>query len=77
MTIRSGGRPRDARAPQAHPYDPDAYATEIIPPYSEPVRPWRARRSERLGGGGGGIGGIVKFLIFALVLGGIVLARRC
>ncbi len=74
MTIRSGGRPRDARAPHAHPYDPEAYATEAIPPYSEPVT--RGGRGDRNGsrGGGGGIGGIVKFLIFALVLGGIVLA---
>ena len=73
MTIRSGGRPRDARAPHAHPYDPDAYATEAIPPYSEPVK--RSGRNGRgSGGGGGGIGGIVKFLVFALVLGGIVLA---
>jgi len=72
MTIRSGGRPRDARAPHAHPYDPDAYATEAIPPYSEPVK--RSGRNGRGSGGGGGIGGIVKFLVFALVLGGIVLA---
>ena len=69
MTIRSGGRPRDARAPQAHPYDPDAYATDIIPPYSEPVR--RGGRDGRGGGGGGGgLGGLIKFLVFALVLGG-------
>jgi UPF0755 protein len=71
MTIRSGGRPRDARAPQAHPYDPDAYATDIIPPYSEPIR--RGGRNGRGGGGGGGLGGLIKFLVFALVLGGIVL----
>ena len=37
MTIRSGGRPRDGRATQARPYDPDAYATETIPEFSEPV----------------------------------------
>ena len=37
MTIRSGGRPRDGRASYAHPYDPDAYATESIPEYSEPI----------------------------------------
>jgi UPF0755 protein len=74
MTIRSGGRPRDARAPQAHPYDADAYATEAIPPYSEPVS--RGGRGDRNGSGrgGGGVAGIVKFLIFALILGGIVLA---
>ena len=72
MTLRSGGSPRDARTPQAHPYDPDAYATDIIPPYSEPVR--RGGRNGRGGsGGGGGLIGLLKFLIFALVLGGIVL----
>jgi UPF0755 protein len=67
---RSGGSPRDARAPQAHPYDADAYATEVIPQYSEPVR--RGGRDGR-GGGGSGVVGVLKFLIFALVLGGVVL----
>ena len=43
MTIRSGGRPRDRRASTARPYDPDAYATETIPEYSEPI-PRGARR---------------------------------
>jgi UPF0755 protein len=68
MTIRSGGRPRDTRAQPAHDYDPDAYATDTIPEFSEPV----PRRS---GGGGGGHGliGLLKFLIFAFVLAGIVL----
>ena len=37
MTIRSGGRPRDGRATQARPYDQDAYATETVPEFSEPV----------------------------------------
>jgi len=68
MTIRSGGRPRDGRAP-AHPYDPDAYATETIPEFSEPV----PRRS-RGGGGDHGVVGFLKFLIFALILAGFVLA---
>jgi peptidoglycan lytic transglycosylase G len=68
MTIRSGGRPRDGRA-AAHQYDPDAYATETIPEFSEPV----PRRS-RGGGGGHGIVGFLKFLVFALVLAGFVLA---
>jgi UPF0755 protein len=71
MTIRSGGRPRDSRAPQAHPYDPDAYATESIPEFSEAV----PRRSGGRGGGaGGGLIGLVKFLVFALVLAAFVLA---
>lgn len=68
MTIRSGGRPRDGRAP-ARPYDPDAYATESVPEFSEPV----PRRS-RGGGGDHGVVGFLKFLIFALVLAGFVLA---
>ena len=42
MTIRSGGRPRDGRATPAHPYDPEAYATDTIPEFSEPV-PRRAQ----------------------------------
>jgi UPF0755 protein len=70
MTIRSGGRPRDDRAPHAHPYDPDAYATDILPPMVEPTR--RGGRNDR-GGSGGGIGGILKFLVFAIVLATLVL----
>jgi len=69
MSIRSGGRPRDERPPA--PYDPDAYATESIPRYSAPDP--RGGRNNR-GGGGGGLLGLLKFLVFALVLGGIVLA---
>ena len=65
MTIRSGGRPRDDRAPQAHPYDPDAYATDVLPPMVEPAR--RGGRNGR-GGSGSGVVGIVKFLVFAIVL---------
>ena len=70
MTIRSGGRPRDDRAHQAHPYDPDAYATDILPPVVEPAR--RGGRNGRGGSGGGAIG-VVKFLVFALVLATLVL----
>jgi UPF0755 protein len=71
MTIRSGGRPRDGRAAPARPYDPESYATESIPAYSEP--PERGRGN---GGGarrGGGLFGLVRFLIFALVLAVLVL----
>ena len=70
MTIRSGGRPRDTRAQQTRPYDPDAYATDSIPEFSEPVP------GPRNGGGGGGHGiiGFLKFLVFALILAGVVLA---
>jgi UPF0755 protein len=70
MTIRSGGRPRDTNSPQAHPYDPDAYATDILPPQVEPAR--RGGRNGR-GGSGGGIVGLLKFLVFALVLAAVVL----
>ena len=44
MTIRSGGRPRDprdgrgSRPPQAHKFEPDAYATEYVPEAYEPSR---------------------------------------
>ncbi len=70
MTIRSGGRPRDTRATRAAPYDPDAYATESIPEYSEPVP-----RGRRGGGGrpGGSVVGLLKFLVFAIVLAAVVL----
>ncbi len=70
MTIRSGGRPRDGRAANAAKYDPDAFATESIPEYSEPIP---RNRGGRGGGGGGGLLGFVKFLVFALVLAAIVL----
>jgi UPF0755 protein len=80
MTIRSGGRPRDprdpdgSREPHAHPYEPDAYATEYIPEAYEPSRRGNyGGPSRRNGGGGSGIMGIVKFLVFALVLAGFVL----
>ena len=71
MTIRSGGRPRDGRATQARPYDQDAYATETVPEYSEPVPRGRDGRGGR---SGGGLSGLLKFLIFALVLAAVVLA---
>ena len=70
MTIRSGGRPRDSRAAASHPYDPEAYATESIPAFSQPPEPGRGGRSRR----GSGLLGILRFLIFALVLAALVLA---
>ena len=72
MTIRSGGRPRDRRTSTARPYDPDAYATETIPEYSEPVP--RNRGGGKGGRGGSGLAGFLKFLVFALVLAAVVLA---
>jgi UPF0755 protein len=70
MTIRSGGRPRDGRASQAQQYDPDAYATENIPEFSEAVP---RRPGGRGGGAGGGLVGLLKFLVFAVVLAAVVL----
>lgn len=75
MTIRSGGRPRDAR--QAHPM--------AEPTHDEPTWEPEYRRSHgngsgsngngygRRGRGGGGLGGVVRFLLFAVVLAAIVL----
>ena len=80
MTIRSGGRPRDPndgrprRTSQAHPYEPDAYATEYVPEAYEPSRRGNYGGPGRRGGrGGGGLAGLLKFVIFALVLAGLVL----
>lgn len=69
MSLRSGKRPRDAREWQARPYDPDAYATDAADPYGEPPR----RRPGGGGGRGSGLIGLLKFLVFALVLAGVVL----
>ncbi|HSK52869.1 MAG TPA: endolytic transglycosylase MltG [Clostridia bacterium] len=69
MSIRSGGRPRGERPPPR--YDPDAYATESIPRFSEPNP--RNGRNGRGRGGGGGVPGFIKFLVFAGVLAGFVI----
>jgi UPF0755 protein len=75
MTIRSGGRARERS--QARPAEPGAYDESWQPQYAPD-----ARRSGggRNGGPNGwndgrrrGIPGILKFLLFALVLGGIVI----
>ena len=49
----------------------DAYATETVPEFSEPVPRGRDGRGGR---SGGGLSGLLKFLIFALVLAAVVLA---
>ncbi len=72
MTIRSGGRPRDSRATPARPYDEDAYATESIPEFSEPVP--RRDNGRGRGGSGHGLIGFLKFVVFAVVLAVVVLA---
>ena len=69
MTIRSGKRPRDSREWQARPFEPDAYATETADDYEPP----RRRRNGGGGGSGSGLLGLLKFLVFALVLAGVVL----
>ncbi len=75
MTLRSGGRPRDQRPPHARRYEPDAYATEYVPEDFEPNRRYGvgSGNGRRRGGGGSGLAGLVKFLLFALLLGGLVL----
>jgi UPF0755 protein len=86
MTIRSGGRARERS--QARPADPGTYDDAWQPAYA-PERTERSARAGRNGGGanGGGynggynwdrrprrgIPGVVKFLVFALVLGGLVI----
>jgi len=85
MTIRSGGRPRDNRpAQQAHPIKQETSAEPPSPDFRLP----RGNGNGGKGGGngygsigngygrrrGGGFGGILRFLVFALILGAIVLA---
>ncbi len=85
MTIRSGGRARERS--QARPADPGTYDDAWQPEYAPDTgRSGRGRRGGGSNGGphnGGyngwgnerrrGIPGILKFLAFALVLGGIVI----
>jgi UPF0755 protein len=69
MTLRSGKRPRDSREWQARPFEADAYATDTADGYDEPPR----RRPGGGGSRGSGLAGLLKFLVFALVLAGVVL----
>src|SRR4029079_15016768 len=81
MTIRSGGGPRDTR--QAHPLDPRAYDDAWQPDDrtdgSGSGNGYGTGRSNGYGNGrsrrgsGGGHHGILRFLVFALVLAAIVL----
>jgi len=73
MTLRSGGRPRDQRPPQARRYEPDAYATEYVPEDFEPSRRSGSGGNGKRRGGGSGILGLIKFLVFAVLLAAIVL----
>jgi UPF0755 protein len=65
MTIRGGAGPRDDRS-QAHPADHGTY--DDYRPGHDDWQPPQRRRS-----GGGGPGGVIRFLVFTLVLAGIVL----
>lgn len=69
MTIRSGRRPRDSREWQARPFEPDAYVSDTDDGYGEPPRRRRSGGSRP----GSGLLGLLKFLVFALVLAGLVL----
>lgn len=60
MTVRSGGRPRGGD--QAYPIEP------VEPPPWEP-----APRRRRTNGHGSGFGGVLRFLVFLVVLAGLVL----
>ena len=75
MTLRSGGRPRDPRSPHARRYEPDAYATEYVPEDFEPSRRSIGSGGRRRNGGGrgGGLMGLIKFLLFTLLLAALVL----
>jgi UPF0755 protein len=75
MTIRSGGRPRDPRSPHARRFEPDAYATDYVPEGYEPSRRSIGNGGRRRNGGGrgGGLMGLIKFLLFTLLLAGLVL----
>ena len=69
MTIRRGGQPRAGRdangQDQAHPFSDEWKASHPLPPGR---RRWRGRPS-----GGGGLAGFFRFLLFTLVLAGVVL----
>jgi UPF0755 protein len=79
MTIRSGGRARERS--QARPADPGTYDETWQPEYAADTGRGGGRGGGRNGGYNGwddgrrrrGIPGILKFLVFALILGGIVL----
>ena len=71
MTIRSGGSPRgEFEGPdvaQAHPLDEEDWTPVAQSTRRDP------RSARRRGGGGGGLSGLIRFLIFALVMASVVM----
>jgi UPF0755 protein len=76
MTLRSGGRPRDAR--QAHPIAEERHEETWEPEYRRSPGNGHGSNGGGYGrrgrNGGGGHGGVIRFLLFALILAAIVLA---
>jgi UPF0755 protein len=72
MTVRRGGGPRDG-GDQAHPIEPDDYAHDIGPLTGREYVYGRGRRPDPGRRRGGGVVGLLAFLVFAVVLGGVVL----
>jgi peptidoglycan lytic transglycosylase G len=72
MTLRGGGRPRDPRT-EARPLDDESWVDEDWRSRDARWAANPARNGRRRGGGGLGIGGLLRFLLFALVMAGVVL----
>lgn len=71
MTIRGGGRARDPRI-HAHPYEPSDHLATRRKWDEDPRRAPNGRRFRDRGGSG--LVGLLRFIVFAFVLGGLVLA---
>ncbi len=71
MTIRGGGRPRDRRAP-AEPYEPHQRLDGRRTWNGDPRRASPERRPRDRGGSG--LVGLLRFVVFAVVLGALVIA---
>jgi UPF0755 protein len=70
VTIRGGGSPRgndSSNADQAYPIEDDDWTPAAQGTYRD------ARRSRGRNGGGGGLSGLIRFLVFALVMASIVM----
>jgi UPF0755 protein len=88
MTLRGGGSPRDGGPPrndagssrvrQAHPIGEvpiadDHYARPVLPADRAETRLPRSSAGRRNGNGGSGLGGLIRLVLFILVLAGVVL----